>query len=49
MNSAPQKVNEETAKSEIENYILHSPTIQDQEPFSPNYRPSRRCLAATIC
>ena len=47
MNSELRKVNEETAKSEIEN--LHSPTIQDQEPFSPNYRPSRRFLAATIC
>lgn len=49
MNSELRKVNEDTTKSEIENYILHSPTIQDQEPFSPNYRPSRRFLAATIC
>lgn len=49
MNSELRKVNEETAKSEIENYILHSPTIQDQEPFSLNYRPRRRFLAATIC
>lgn len=49
MNSELRKVNEETAKSEIENYILHSPTIQDQKLFSPNYRPRRRFLAATIC
>lgn len=49
MNSEQRKVNQETAKSEIENHILHSPTIQDQEAFSPNYRPRRRFLAATIC
>lgn len=49
MNSELRKVNEETTKSEKENYILHSPTIQDQESFSPNYRPRRRFLAATIC
>lgn len=49
MNSELRKVNQETTKLEIENYILHSPTIQDQEAFSPNYRPRRRLLAATIC
>lgn len=32
MNSELRKVNQETAKSEIENLrTLHSPTIQDQE------------------
>lgn len=46
MNSELRKVNEKTTKSEIVNLRR---TRQDQEPFSPNYRPRRRFLAATIC